>query len=221
MNDPLDPARDRISSANHARRGHRRRRNTVSRVINGKRWFYERIRGSAPDPSLHATHLPNPIEFTRGKDVWPKHLYADPEGNIPLSFTSSWETETITEALKDPTVVAWLRNRPHDDWALCIPWIDKTVAHPFFPDFLVVRSGSGRLVVDILDPHDNSRPDAPKKAQGLAMYARTHGLGLGHIDLIAKVGNRMRVLHLDDEKTRKAVEGVTTNDALLALYAAV
>ena len=184
----------------------------------GRRSHYERIRGAAPDPTLRPTHLPDVIEFTRGQDIWPKHLYANASGDIPLSLKSSWETEAITEALKDPTVFAWLRNTPNDEWALCVPWVDKTVAHPFYPDFLVVRSQDNHMVVDILDPHDHTRPDGPKKAQGLAAYARDHGLGLGHIDLMAKIGGRMRVLHLEDEKTRKAVAASATNDALLALY---
>ncbi len=193
----------------------------IEALTPGRRANYERIRGAAPDPTLRVTRLPNPIEFVRGKDLWPRHLYADPERNIPLSFKSSWETEAIAEALKDPTVVAWLRNTPRDDWALCVPWTDKTVPHPFYPDFLVVRSVGGQLRVDILDPHDHTRPDAPRKAQGLAVYAREHGLALGHIDLMAKIGGRMRVLHLEDEKTRKAVEGAATNDALRLLYEAV
>ena len=73
-------------------------------------------------------------------------------------------------------------------------------------------------MVDIIDPHDHTRPDAPKKAQGLAEYAQTHGAVLGHIDLIAKVDGRLRRLHLENEKTRKAVATADSNDALLALY---
>lgn len=41
---------------------------------------------------------------------------------------------------------------------------------------------------------------------------------LGHVDLIAKVGGHLRRLHLEDEKTRKAVAAADSNDALLALY---
>jgi type III restriction enzyme len=115
-------------------------------------------------------------------------------------------------------VVAWLRNAPRDEWALCVPWRDKNVWHLFYPDFMVVREVHGSHVVDILDPHDHGRPDAPGKARGLSAYARDHGTGLGHIDLIAKVDGRMRVLHLEEEKTRKAVDLVTSNEMLLALY---
>ena len=190
----------------------------VEALSPGRRAAYERIRGAAPEPTPRAIHLPAVIEISRGRDTWPKHLYADQAGNIPLTFNSSWETETMTEALKDASVVAWLRNTPRDEWALCVPWLDKTVSHPFYPDFLVVRSAGDRLVVDVLDPHDHTRPDAPKKAQGLAAYARHHGLGLGHIDLMAKVGGQMRVLHLEDEKTRKAVLAAATTESLLALY---
>jgi type III restriction enzyme len=183
----------------------------------GRRAYYERIRGAAPDPTQTVIHLPDIIEFTRGKDTWPKHLYADPVGDIPLTL-NSWETDAMAEALQDSDVVAWLRNTPRDEWALCVPWRDKNVWRPFYPDFLVVRQTGERLVVDILDPHDHTRPDAPKKAQGLAAYARDHGLGLGHIDLIAKIGGHLRRLHLEDEKTRKAIGAADSSDALLALY---
>ena len=74
------------------------------------------------------------------------------------------------------------------------------------------------LRVDIVDPHDQSRPDALSKAQGLAEYAKTYGHRLGSIDLIGKVGNRFVTLHLNDEKTRKAVEEAKSNDALALLF---
>ncbi len=193
----------------------------IDALTPGKRSYYERIRGAAPEPTLRPIKLPDVIEFVRGTDLWSKHLYADEKGDIPLTFKSSWETETMTEAIKDPTVVAWLRNVPRQgEQSFCVSWTDKTVARPFFPDFLVVRKVGENLVVDILDPHDHTRADASKKAQGLAAYARDHGMGLGHIDLIAKIGGRMRVLHLEDEATRKKVEAAATNEALLALYSA-
>lgn len=190
----------------------------INALPSSRRVAYDRIRGAAPDPSLKAIPLPEVIQVSRGTDEWAKHLYANDEGLAPISFKSSWETETVTVVLKDPTVLAWLRNNPRDDWALCVPWRDRNLWRPFYPDFLVVREANGGLVVDILDPHDHGRPDAPGKARGLAAYARDHGTGLGHIDLIAKVGGRMRTLHLEDEKTRKAVDAVTSNEMLLALY---
>jgi hypothetical protein len=68
-----------------------------------------------PNPSQVAIPLPGFIQFTRGEEPWPKHLYADPAGSIPLDFTSSWEADTLREELANPEVVAWLRNVPNED----------------------------------------------------------------------------------------------------------
>lgn len=183
-----------------------------------KRATYDRIRGSAPDPTLTPIHMPGTIEFKRGKDLWAKHLYAGEDGSIPLTFTSSWEVEVLGEVIDDSQTIAWLRNEPRKDRSFCVPWSDKNVERPMYPDFIVVRDVGDRKVVDVLDPHDHSRQDAVGKAKGLARYARKHGTGLGHIDLIARVDGHLRRLHLEDEKTRKLVDQVDGLAGLLNLY---
>ena len=45
----------------------------------------------------------------------------------------------------------------------------------------LVREGDERLVVDVIDPHDHTKPDALGKAQGLSAYAAKHGDQFGHI----------------------------------------
>jgi type III restriction enzyme len=107
-----------------------------------------------------------------------------------------------------------------DGWALRIPWTKSNVTRPFYPDFVVIRRSAEHLVVDVLDPHDHTRDDAPGNARGLATYARDHGAILGHIDLLAKVDGRMRTLHLESEVVRRAVDAVTDNTGLVALYRA-
>jgi hypothetical protein len=74
------------------------------------------------------------------------------------------------------------------------------------------------MVVDVVDPHDHTRPDAVEKAKGLTAYARDHGHLLGHIDLVAKIDGRYRRLHLEKEQTRKSVDSLKSADALAALY---
>jgi hypothetical protein len=78
-----------------------------------------------------------------------------------------------------------------------VPWRDGNIWRGFFPDFLVVREDGERLVVDIIDPNDHTKPDAVGKAKGLSDYAGKHADLLGHIDLVAKIGTRYRRLHFD------------------------
>ena len=61
-------------------------------------------------------------------------------------------------------------------------------------------------------------PTRCRRRRGLAEYAKTYGHRLGSIDLIGKLGNRFVTLHLNDEKTRKAVEEAKSNDALALLF---
>ena len=179
---------------------------TIETQPPSRRAVYDRIRGSAPDPSLRPTHLPMVLEFERGDAVWPKHLYADESGGVPLRFRSSWESDLLSESLGG--LVGWLRNMPGQDWSLCVPWRDKNTPHPFYPDLLFVRQDGDRLVVDVIDPHDPGLPDAIGKAKGLSAYARNHGHLLGHIDLVVKLDGRYRRLHLEQEAVRKEVDAL-------------
>jgi type III restriction enzyme len=189
----------------------------IDALSSGRRAAYERIWRQAPDPTVATIHLPGIADFTRGKTEWERHLFADASGRAPLAF-NKWEAAVLTERLEDPNVIAWLRNEPRKEWALCLRRRENNVWGKAYPDFLFVRRVGPQLRVDIVDPHDQSRPDALSKAQGLAEYAKTYGHRLGSIDLIGKVGNRFATLHLNDEKTRKAVEEAKSNDALAVLF---
>lgn len=194
----------------------------INALSPSKRAPYITIRGQAAEPTLTTIHLPDVGQFPVGRDpqAWPLHVFAEnPEGTVEMGF-NTWETPTLAEALEGDGVVGWLRNIPRrDEGSLCVRWRDRNAWHPQFPDFLVVRTvEEGRLVVDILDPHDHTRADAAKKAQGLAEYAQAHGHLLGHIDLLAKIGNSLRRLHLENEQTRQAVAQADTLDALRLLY---
>jgi type III restriction enzyme len=99
-----------------------------------------------------------------------------------------------------------------------VPWRDGNIWRGFFPDFLVVREHGERLIVDIIDPHDDTKPDAVGKAKGLSDYAGKHADLLGHIDLIAKIGTRYRRLHLDQLAIRNKVDALQTISELRGLY---
>jgi len=160
----------------------------ISALSPAKRQPYEKIRKSAPAPSVVELKLPDMIEFRRGDTIYAKHLYADDKGEIPLSFTSSWERDLLEAELKRDEVEGWVRNVPRDEGCLRVPFSKDNIAHPFYPDFLFARRSNGSLLIDILDPHDHTRAEAVEKAKGLSTYAREHG---------AQFFSRKRVLLTD------------------------
>lgn len=74
-------------------------------------------------------------------------------------------------------------------------------------DFLVVsKHADGALGVSLVDPHGAHLADALPKLQGLARFARNHGDQFVRIESIAEIGGVLRVLDLQREDVRAAVE---------------
>jgi type III restriction enzyme len=63
----------------------------------------------------------------------------------------------------------------------------------------------GTTVADIVDPHGTQYSDALPKLQGLACYAEAYAKIYRRIEVVAKVGDKLRVLDLTDSTVRKAV----------------
>src|SRR5207249_4124809 len=80
-------------------------------------------------------------------------------------------------------------------WALCVPY-GQGPPKPMYPDMLVFRREGSKIKIDILDPHDDSRADAPEKAAGLANFARKHGTAFGRIEVIRIVKGKIERLRL-------------------------
>lgn len=171
---------------------------------------YGNILRQASDPSPSEMSLPETAVFPRGEESsYQRHVYADDSGLAPLHFSSSWETDTIATELERQGSVAWLRNVDRANWALTIARREGNTWRPFFPDFLFVREADGGLVVDIVDPHDHTKPDAVSKAKGLSDYARKHAESIvHHVDVLAKIGGQYRRLHLEREAIRKQVDAL-------------
>ena len=105
------------------------------------------------------------------------------------------------------------------DWALQVPYRDgKGIFRRVFPDFLVFRKVDGKLLVDIMDPHDPGRKDSVPKATGLAEFAANHGVRFGRINLIIKSGDELFRLDLTDKAIREAISVVDSAEALEHLY---
>lgn len=60
-------------------------------------------------------------------------------------------------------------------WSFTVPYQRRPGEYkPVYPDFLFFRQPTGRIVIDILDPHGSHLDDAVTKAKGLALYAKEH-----------------------------------------------
>jgi len=146
-----------------------------------------------------------------------KDSYIITENGETFIYLNGWEADSISPETAKPSTIGWLRNGEREGW-FCVPWRDGNIWRGFFPDFLVVREPGERLIVDIIDPHDDTKPDAVGKAKGLSDYAGKHADLLGHIDLIAKIGTRYRRLHLDQLAIRNKVDALQTISELRGLY---
>ncbi len=159
------------------------------------------------------------------------HIYADEDGNFPVSSASSWETEVIATEIERPSFVAWYRNPSRaTPAALRIAYqTDAEAWTSVQPDFIVVsRRDDGSLGASIVDPHGDYFADARNKLTALAHYAETHGDRFVRIESISKTASGLRSLDLKDPAVRelvRAFEGAEIaslyDSALSALYKAL
>lgn len=192
----------------------------VRALPDARRDQYRRVRWQSGEPAPEPWELPPSIDApTDGKYVFDRHLYAHDDGNYRCTL-NTWERETITEALNDDTVIGWLRNEPRKPWAFTVPYRQGAVHKPAYPDFLVFRQEPGGVLCDILEPHNLSYDDTVPKAKGLADVARKHGAEFGRIELIARIGGKLKRLRLHDTDTRDAVLTVGSRESLEALFRA-
>lgn len=188
----------------------------VDALSPAKQTRYREILRQAPDPSLIGFKLTDSAIYTRGEDKLARHLYADTAGDAAI-YLNGWEKASIVPETEKETTLGWLRNGDREGW-FCVPWRDGTTPRGFFPDFLVARQDGDAVRVDIIDPHDHTKPDALGKAQGLSAYAEKHADVLGHVDLIAKIGGKYRRLHLNQSAIRKQVDELSSLAELKSLY---
>ena len=168
---------------------------------------YRAILRQAPDPTEEPLVLPEEALVERGEQPLSRHLYAEADGLAPIAL-NTWERAALGVALADQATLGWYRNPERDGGSLCVPWREGNTWRPMYPDLLVVRADEGRLVVDVLDPHDHTRADAIGKAKGLSGYAARHAEVLGHVDLIAEIDGRLRRLHLEQGAIRAQVDAL-------------
>lgn len=153
-------------------------------------------------------------EVTASEDIdgnpyptFERHLYADGKGNFP-SRLNDWETIVVATEIGRKSTVGWYRNPPRATRsALRIAYKDEASNWKSLQvDFLVIsRRDDGSLAASIIDPHGDHLADAKFKLRALADYAENYGPEFLRIESVAKEGEQLRVLDLQEPRTRAAV----------------
>lgn len=188
----------------------------IEAMPSSRRDLYTRIRRQGAEPRAEPMHAPELIEVRRETPVWDGHLFVDAAGKFGWA-ANKWEDPVLREAMAAKGFAGWLRNTPKKPWALCVPY-GQGEPRAMYPDLLVFRREGGKVRVDILDPHDDSRADAAEKAAGLARFAQKHGSAFGRIEMIRVVKGRIERLRLHESTVRDKVAKVTTLKHLQDLY---
>ena len=215
--DPAVPRRVEATAQQTVQRWLKEHHAAIKGLPEGSEQAYGEVRKLAADPELAPIGYPTTIEEKKAGEDWRGHLYVDKE-SLYSAKLNKWETRVVEEELDKEEVVGWLRNPPRKPWSLCVPYTLSGEQRALYPDFLFVRSDSGGLVVDLLDPHRMDLQDAPPKAAGLARYADKHWREFGRIELIIVDGDEIKRLDLTDERVRDRVRGVNDHTHLRQLY---
>jgi type III restriction enzyme len=164
----------------------------------------------------HEWELPERIVEKPGKHVWNDHMFANEQGEFAADL-NGWEKAFMKWTREQSDFVCWLRNLPRRDWAFCVPY-EKGGEKPFYPDFVIVRRKGEGFVVDILEPHDDSRLDTWAKVKGLAKFADEHGVTFGRLMVGRKIGDTLQVVDVADHQTREKARKMGAPADLEALF---
>lgn len=171
---------------------------------------------AAGEAAQQAWELPTQIVERKEGDVWEKHLYSTASGGFSAKL-NGWEKELLEQEMKKEGFVAWLRNLPRREWALCIPY-ELAGKKPFYPDFIIVRKSGKGLVADILEPHDDSRTDTWAKAKGLAEFADKHGMDFGQLVIARKKDKTWQIADVNEMRTRVKARKMQSASDLESLF---
>lgn len=180
------------------------RRKVTSLDEKGQKRFNS-IVSDGDEVSEHNFRLPENINVSleQNGQKYKKHLFVDEKCEATFNL-NGWERKLLEEEMKRDDFVCWLRNPPRKPWALCMPYEQNGQMHGMYPDFIVIRKDEDGYVIDILEPHDQSRTDNLPKAKGLARYAAKNP-GAGRIQLIHLESGVLKRIDLSKKATRDRV----------------
>lgn len=189
----------------------------IQQLHTSTRKRFQSLIQAAGEAALQTWELPKQIVEKQEGDVWEKHLYCTANGGFSAKL-NKWEKELLEQEMNKEGFVAWLRNLPRREWALCIPY-ELAGMKPFYPDFVVIRKSGKGLVIDVLEPHDDSRTDTYAKAKGLAQFADKHGLDFGRLLIARKKDKVWQLADLNEMKTRAKARRMQSASDLESLFA--
>ncbi|MGO9931184.1 MAG: DEAD/DEAH box helicase [Steroidobacteraceae bacterium] len=188
----------------------------IKRLSDERQEAYRQIRAMSAEPEDVDLAKPKRwMEATTaresdGSDIalptYKHHLLCDEDGNFPAEM-NAWETRVLNVETQHQGFKAWYRNpsRSSQD-SLGVVYTADSQLRIVRPDFIFFSiQADDSIAADIVDPHGTQFSDALPKLQGLARYAETHPKVYRRIESVAKIGERLRVLDLTSEETRKAV----------------
>ena len=180
-------------------------RRQVTRLDERGQKRFNTIVSDSDEVSEHNFRLPENINVSleQNGQKYKKHLFVDEKCEATFNL-NGWEKKLLEEEMKREDFVCWLRNPPRKPWALCMPYEQNGQMHGMYPDFIVIRKDEEGYVIDILEPHDQSRTDNLPKAKGLAKYAAKNP-GAGRIQLIHLQGGILKRIDLSKKATRDRV----------------
>ena len=189
-------------------------RDEIEAMPLAQREKYSRIARQGTDP--RPVHPAPPSIYVRKETPpWEKHLYADAAGKFGWK-AGGWEEPVLKEEMKAKNFAGWLRNVPKKPWA-CACRTGEANPSRCSPTCSCSAEGN-KIKIHVLDPHDDSRGDAPEKAAGMAEFARKHGAAFGRIEVIRVVQGRIERLQLHRQSVQDAVAKVTDLKHLDSLY---
>jgi type III restriction enzyme len=146
----------------------------ISNLSDAKRGQFYAIWQQAKVPEQVALIMPSQITVARSTTQYEKHLYAN-KGKYPVKKFTGWEVDVLKKDLAEKTLVGWYRNPTGGMAAVAVPYIESGVARTMYPDFLFFHKVNGKMVIDLVDPHQPNQADTGPKWMGLAKYAKDHG----------------------------------------------
>lgn len=147
--------------------------------------------------------------------AYPKHIISDEEGWAYLNLNDLEEKIVQTELAKSLTV-AWYRNQSRNfNASLAISYMLNNVWENMYPDFIFFqKTGDGRIIRTIVDPHGDWLGDSVAKLKGYVMYLKDHPDMFGSVLAVTdEKGGKYRYLDLMTKQVQDEIENFTGSSA--------
>lgn len=179
---------------------------------------FNTIVSDSDEVSPHNFRLPENINVSleQNGQKYKKHLFVDEKCEATFNL-NGWERAVLKEEMEREDFVCWLRNPSRKPWALCIPYEQNGRTHGMYPDFIIIRKDENGYVIDVLEPHDQSRTDNLPKAIGLAKYAAKE-TRVGRVQLIHVESGSIKRIDLSKKAIRDRVLYAATDYELNNIF---